>query len=300
MAKKKVQKHFLDKIQSLSMRAKILIAFAAVGIAGIGCGIIIVTSEMTNRENINGLASQEIVQEIVETEEIPFERKEREDTTLEKGVTKLAQEGVVGEKSIRYRVVLDQDGNEISKEKIGEEVTKEPLNEIILIGTREEEPVVAPATTPAENQASVTPAVEGKDKCKNVPMSGGRPEDCPLQTREEFTDVGGWECLIWSCPGRGNSHGYYFTDGPGVICETECYGVITLDQKTFTVYDTTWDDRNPRNWYNPALKENCNVLRNSHPIMPSIEYLTNFYHRLVSDGAFATEWRDHCTGKKYN
>ena len=73
-----------------------------------------------------------------ETEEIPFETERKDDSSLTKGEEKTETEGVNGERTVTIRVKL-VDGKEESRETVSEEITKEPVNEVILVGTKKKE-----------------------------------------------------------------------------------------------------------------------------------------------------------------
>ena len=75
------------------------------------------------------------VKTVTITEEIPFETEERDWPTGEVGNTVVARDGANGEKEIVYKVACDEDGNEVSREKVSETVTKEPQSKVICIGT---------------------------------------------------------------------------------------------------------------------------------------------------------------------
>ncbi len=75
-------------------------------------------------------------EEVVETEEIAYETTYEDSSSITKGQTSVKQEGENGEKAVTYAVTYDANGNELSREVIGEEVTKEPVDEIILQGTK--------------------------------------------------------------------------------------------------------------------------------------------------------------------
>jgi uncharacterized protein YabE (DUF348 family) len=74
--------------------------------------------------------------EETETEEIPFETVREDDSSLEKGKEKTKTEGVKGEKTITYRV-KKVDGKEESRETLDEKVTREPVSEVIRVGTKQ-------------------------------------------------------------------------------------------------------------------------------------------------------------------
>ncbi|AEA01894.1 SCP-like protein [Aerococcus sp. Group 1] len=70
------------------------------------------------------------------TEAIPFETVRKENKNLEKGVEQVIQTGVNGEKTITEKVTFT-DGKESNRELIREEVTKEPINQVVEYGTKE-------------------------------------------------------------------------------------------------------------------------------------------------------------------
>ncbi|MEL0345990.1 ZmpA/ZmpB/ZmpC family metallo-endopeptidase [Streptococcus pneumoniae] len=79
---------------------------------------------------------------LVTTEEVAFQTIEQGDATLAKGQTKVVQEGVVGERTI-YTEVTIVNGEKSSK-VIENIITKEPVDKVIAVGTKEE---VAPKPT---------------------------------------------------------------------------------------------------------------------------------------------------------
>ncbi|MFV0499576.1 MAG: G5 domain-containing protein [Bacilli bacterium] len=80
-------------------------------------------------------SNETIEEEIV----IPFTTYEKLDDTLAKGERKVRVEGVNGIKKITYKVYYSN-GQEVDREKISEEIIKEPVNEVISIGNKKEEP----------------------------------------------------------------------------------------------------------------------------------------------------------------
>lgn len=74
--------------------------------------------------------------EEVRTEEIPYETERNDNPDLESGIENVIQEGQVGELTITESVTYDESGEEISREVISEEVTIEPIKEIIDVGTQ--------------------------------------------------------------------------------------------------------------------------------------------------------------------
>lgn len=75
-------------------------------------------------------------EEEVRTEEIPYETERNDNPDLESGIENVIQEGQVGELTITESVTYGENGEEINREVISEEVTIEPINEIIDVGTQ--------------------------------------------------------------------------------------------------------------------------------------------------------------------
>lgn len=92
---------------------------------------------------------------VVEFEEIPFKELTEQDPTREQGATTLKTRGIKGEKTVTYDVTI-KEGTETSRKKISEEVTKAPINQVTLVGSKQPAP-------PPRTQSVQTPA----------PSSGG-------------------------------------------------------------------------------------------------------------------------------
>lgn len=75
------------------------------------------------------------ITEVKEKKSIDFKTIKKDDDTLDKGKTRIEKKGQAGEKVLTYRVYRE-DGEEVSRKLINTEVTKEPTNEVILVGTR--------------------------------------------------------------------------------------------------------------------------------------------------------------------
>ena len=101
-----------------------------------------------------------ISEEVVETE-IQYESKKEEDSSLYIGETKIKQYGVKGIKKEVYEVKKSE-GEEDLKTLISSEITKEPVDEIILVGTKKkveekkEKPVKQNKEAVAENTSNET------------------------------------------------------------------------------------------------------------------------------------------------
>lgn len=81
--------------------------------------------------NIDRISTKEITEAV----SVDFETKRVSDSSLQKGVTKVSQKGEKGEKSVKYSVTV-KNGEEISREYISEEIVKNPIDEIIKVGTK--------------------------------------------------------------------------------------------------------------------------------------------------------------------
>lgn len=80
---------------------------------------------------------------ITVTEAISFNTKKEDDPSLEEGKEKTVQEGKEGIKTITYKITYS-DGKETDREKTVEEISQDPVDEIIAVGTKlaeEEKPV---------------------------------------------------------------------------------------------------------------------------------------------------------------
>lgn len=106
---------------------------------------------------------------LITTEEVAFQTIEQEDATLAKGQTKVVQEGVAGERTI-YTEVTIVNGEKSSK-VIENIITKEPVDKVIAVGTKEE---VAPKPT--------QPAIPEPEEVKPV-----QPEKTPIVENETET-----------------------------------------------------------------------------------------------------------------
>ncbi len=76
-----------------------------------------------------------VKQEMLKKESIPFETEVKEDSSLPKGEEKTLQEGQVGERLVNYVIQLEN-GSEIKREDVKEEIINEPVKEIIVKGTK--------------------------------------------------------------------------------------------------------------------------------------------------------------------
>lgn len=71
---------------------------------------------------------------ITNTERLPYRTTSRRDNDLERGKTKVIQDGIDGEKEVVLKVTYE-DGIEVSRVKVSETITKQPVNKIVAMGT---------------------------------------------------------------------------------------------------------------------------------------------------------------------
>lgn len=74
------------------------------------------------------------VEEKIEKEEIDFKTIVKKDSDLGWREKKISQKGVLGEKEIKYEITY-KNGKEISRKKLSQEITKEPVEQIETQGT---------------------------------------------------------------------------------------------------------------------------------------------------------------------
>ena len=97
-----------------------------------------------------------VSEEIIETE-IQYESKKEEDSSLYVGETKVKQYGEMGIKKEVY-AVEQSEGEEAVKTLLSSEITKEPVDEIILVGTKKK-PEVKKEKTVKQNKVTQTQTV---------------------------------------------------------------------------------------------------------------------------------------------
>lgn len=85
---------------------------------------------------------------VTETKDIAFSKTTVEDSALEKGKSEVRVKGVTGNKTLTYEVTYEN-GEEKNRELIKEETTKQPVSEVLAVGT-----YVAPPPPPAPRASS--------------------------------------------------------------------------------------------------------------------------------------------------
>ena len=96
---------------------------------------------------------------VTEKQSIAYSVKKVEDSSLEKGKTKLETEGVNGEKTVTYEVVY-VNGEARERKQVSSEVTKEPVDEVKRVGTKVN--VITPTSSSTYNDVAVGQIINGK------------------------------------------------------------------------------------------------------------------------------------------
>lgn len=81
------------------------------------------------------IVSKYTTKEITEEVEIKYQTETKKDANKKNGTKEITQKGINGLSKITYKITYDENGNEISKEKISETVITEAIKEIVVVGT---------------------------------------------------------------------------------------------------------------------------------------------------------------------
>jgi len=113
--------------------------------------------EDSKKDVLESLVEVVSVEKHTDTEEIDFQVEEEKDSSIYKGEKEVKQTGKKGKKEIITEVTYIN-GKEKEKEKVEENVIKEPKNKIVLVGTKERPAPVAERSSTEEdsNQGNST------------------------------------------------------------------------------------------------------------------------------------------------
>ena len=138
-------------------------------------------------------------QEIDETEQIPFEIENKENSELLKGKQKITQYGVYGEKKVTYKVKLE-DGEQTEKEIISEEVIKEPVNCVVEQGTKEltTEQEKQEINQSQENDTKTPLTTTTTTNTNNTSVQAPKQQIINSTNPEDFSTAG--RAYVWSVP----------------------------------------------------------------------------------------------------
>jgi len=108
-------------------------------------------------------------EKVTYTEEIPFNTVVKNTSSLYKGQKKIEQKGQKGQKQIEVYITREN-GVEVSREKIGETVLKQPVDQIELVGTKSK-PVSSTSNRNYTRPSDLTPI--SRDGVEMTPWFGG-------------------------------------------------------------------------------------------------------------------------------
>src|SRR5690625_2200661 len=121
-------------------------------------------------------------------ESIPFETVEEDDESLEKGETRTVTEGKEGIVLKTFEITYEN-GKEVDREVVDEEVIEEGQNEVIAIGTKEEVVIEETTSNDNTNQTATKPKSnntkkESKDSNASDTQSSSEPSSSKVLTME--------------------------------------------------------------------------------------------------------------------
>ena len=137
-------------------------------------------------------------EELIETEQVPFEVETKENSELLEGKQKITQYGVYGEKKVIYKVKLE-DGEQTEKEVISEEITKQPVNCIVEKGTRKPETEQEKQQTEQQKQGdTTTPLTSTTNTVTNTSVQAPEQQIITSTNPEDLSTAG--RAYVWSVP----------------------------------------------------------------------------------------------------
>lgn len=155
------------------------------------------TAEQAQNSSQNTEAKAPVVDVKTETkkEPITFQTTNENDSTLASGQTKVKQEGKDGQKEITFKVTYI-DGTETAREKVLEKVVSDPVNKIILVGTKVATPNVdgnymqplgsnpVGATTPSSSQQENSGTGYTNIDGNHIPSPSSNPTGATAKCRD--------------------------------------------------------------------------------------------------------------------
>lgn len=122
-----------EKIMSYSSIAMIggVVLFSIIGAAT----SVSSTNSNEAQSTITKAESTTTTKTVTTKEYINYSTSTKEDAMLDYGTTKVQTSGARGEVTSTYKVTY-VDGKEVSRELVGKEITKQPVDEVILKGTK--------------------------------------------------------------------------------------------------------------------------------------------------------------------
>lgn len=151
------------------------------------------------------------------TVSLAFETTNVNDPDLAKGETKVKTEGVEGEKVESYRTTTVQ-GSIESIEMVGEEVTREPVTKVVLVGTKVPEPTPARTTEVTSRSAertakTSTSSAKASSSATEAPAPAGESSSSSSGAGLDLSRAAMWD-RIAQCESTGRwnintGNGYY-------------------------------------------------------------------------------------------
>lgn len=92
------------------------------------------SNNTNNNSPQNQIDNRTYVKETTETESIGFDSISENEVNMLRGTTKVIQNGVNGVKTIKYKITYNSSNIEISREKISEKITTQPIKQITKVG----------------------------------------------------------------------------------------------------------------------------------------------------------------------
>ena len=156
--------------------------------------------------------------EITVDEVIPYEKQEIKDDNLEEGTTEIRQEGKDGKKKIIFKITMDQDGKEINRTYVGEEITTEAVDEIIAIGTK------APASSTNSNSGQSGWSNNNGYQSSNGSESNSdsQSSNTPQSTSDDNTTPVRYCKRTWPIGTREEPYIYYYMIRTTQSCQEYC------------------------------------------------------------------------------
>ncbi len=152
----------------------------------------------------------EITEETVEVD-LEHDEQRRETDALERGTTRVDQEGRDGIRVDTFRITT-VDGEEEDNEKISEEVVTEPRDRVVLVGTKPPPPPPPPpAPASSSNSTSSSSSSSSSGSSSSSSSSGSSSSSSPSSSSSSGTGV--WDRLA-GCESNGRwsantGNGYY-------------------------------------------------------------------------------------------
>ena len=112
-----------------------------------------------------------------ETKEVDFKTVRKDDPTLAKGETKTETQGVKGQETITYEYLEGKDGMVAGSEKeVKRETTLQPVDEVILVGTKEEASSESSSESSSSSSAASSSSSSESSSSSSVASNGSSSE----------------------------------------------------------------------------------------------------------------------------